>query len=325
MLSLFLPRIVVGAVTFTLLLASLVLHFLMFLPFALLKLVVPNPAWRRYWTNWLIAVGEQFSRSNACVLRLCFPVNWRVDVDPGLSRDQSYLLVCNHQSWADIVILLDVLRGRAPWPRFVLKRELMWVPIIGVACWALDFPFMRRYPRHVIERHPEKAREDLDATRRACEHFRATPATVVNYLEGTRFTQAKRRARNSRYTHLLPPKSGGLAFAVNAMGEQVHGLIDVTIAYCPTRHSLVWSFLIGEQTGIHIHVRRIEIPGDLLKGDYQNDAAYRMRFQQWVAHLWAEKDERLAELHASAEGGRLGAPGHCSGPDNHNNNPQGNP
>lgn len=301
MLSLFLPRVVVGAITFVLLVLSLLLHFLMFTPFALLKLVLPNAAWRRYWTGWLIAVGEQFSRSNALVLRLCFPVHWQLDIDPTLRRDRSYLLVCNHQSWADIVILFDVLRARTPWPRFFLKRELLWVPMIGFACWALDFPFMKRHPRHVIERQPEKAREDLEATRRACERFRESPATVVNFLEGTRFTEAKRRARNSRYAHLLPPKSGGLAFAVSAMGQQVEGLIDVTIAYQPTRHSLVWSFLTGEQTHIRVEARRIEIPTELRVGDYQNDAEYRLRFQRWVAQLWADKDQRLAALHADAE------------------------
>jgi 1-acyl-sn-glycerol-3-phosphate acyltransferase len=301
MLSLFLPRMVIGALTLMALVLSLTLHFLAFLPFSLLKLASPNPRWRLLWTRVLVAIAEQFIRTNAVLLRLLFPVRWDLRMDAELRTDRSYLLISNHQSWADIVLLFDVFRARIPWLRFFLKKELIWVPMIGFVCWALDFPFMKRYPRHIIEQFPEKAREDLETTRRACERFREVPVTIVNFLEGTRFTEAKRQAKNSPYTHLLTPKSGGLAFAITAMGREVAGLIDVTIAYHPTRSKLVWSFLSGEQTDIIIEARCIAIPEDILAGDYQNDPEFRARFQQWVADIWQHKDQRLAELRQVVE------------------------
>ncbi|MCK5771088.1 acyltransferase [Algiphilus sp.] len=296
MLSLVVPRAIIGALTFIALSLSLVVHFLAFLPFALLKLVSPWQAGRDFWTRLMVAIAWQFIRTNAVLLRLLTPVRWDIRLDAALDPARNYLLISNHQSWADIVLLFDVLRGRVPWLRYFLKKQLIWVPIIGFVCWALDFPFMARHSREAIARNPELAKEDLETTRRACERFRNVPVTIVNFAEGTRFTPAKHAEKQSPYENLLPPKSGGLAFAISAMGHEVAGLIDVTIAYRPTRHSLLWSFASGEQAELVVEARLHDIPDDILAGDYQNDPAFRARFQQWVAGFWRAKDERLREL-----------------------------
>lgn len=298
MLSLLLPRAVIGVLTITALCVSLLLHFLVFLPFALVKLLTPWQAARDFWTRLMVAIAWQFIRSNALLLRILTPVRWQIRVDGELDPHKNYLLISNHQSWTDILLLFDALRGQVPWLRFFLKKQLIYVPIIGFVCWALDFPFMARHSREAIARNPELAREDLEATQRACERFRNLPVTIVNFVEGTRFTPEKHAAKNSPYDHLLPPKSGGLAFALSAMGEQMAGLIDVTIAYRETRHSLVWSFACGEQADLIIEARVHEIPREMLAGDYQNDPEFRARFQQWVAGFWAAKDARIAQLRA---------------------------
>ncbi len=119
---------------------------------------------------------------------------------------------------------------------------------------------------------------------------------MVNFVEGTRFSEAKRAETNSPFRHLLRPKSAGISFALNAMGEQFAGLIDVTIAYQPTTKNLLWSFLRGEQSHLAMHVDVRPIPQDLIAGDYQGDPEFRARFQDWLNELWARKDARLDRM-----------------------------
>lgn len=272
--------------------------FVFFLPGALLKILVPLPAVRLTTTRYLVGVGRAWTASNAWLYRCLLPP-LHVELPAELDTQRSYLLICNHQSWADIVILFAILHGRTPWLRFFLKRELLWVPIIGAVCWALDFPFMKRHSRAAVTRNPALARDDLETTRRFCARFRDEPITVVNFPDGTRFSEAKRRTRQSPYQHLLRPKAAGLAFTLNAMGDQFAGLLDVTISYAPDRLLPTWSFLAGRQRALHIRVRCLPIEARWRSGDYSTDAAYRAEFQHWLNALWAEKDAwlsaRLAE------------------------------
>lgn len=182
---------------------------------------------------------------------------------------------------------------QVPFPRFFLKRELIWIPLVGLICWALDMPFMRRQGR--VAPLGAAAREDLETTRRFCRKFVRQPVTVVNFVEGTRYSETKRTVRDG-YRHLLRPKSAGLSYTLAAMGEQFAGLIDVTIAYRPTRLPLLWSFLCGEQTDVHLDLRVRPLPMDLMRGDYTGDKDFRRRFQGWVSDLWSDKDARLDRI-----------------------------
>jgi 1-acyl-sn-glycerol-3-phosphate acyltransferase len=247
-----------------------------------------------------VAVGfaDNWAATIRLISRLLHAPEWEVDWRATLDPRKSYLLVSNHQSWADIPILADLFYGRAPFPRFFLKRELLWMPIIGAGCWAMDFPFMKRHSREAVTANPALRNEDVAATRRACEIFKTAPVTVVNFAEGTRFTEAKRLARQSPFRHLLRPKSAGLSFTLNAMGEQFDGLIDVTFAYRQTDKPLLWSWLCGEQNHLAVHVDLVDIPADLIHGDYDGDAEFRARFQEWINGVWARKDARLETMHS---------------------------
>ncbi|MCM2338198.1 MAG: acetyltransferase, partial [Lysobacter sp.] len=179
--------------------------------------------------------------------------------------------------------------------RFFLKRQLFWVPLLGMAWWALDFPFMGRYTPKQIARRPELAGRDIAATRRACEKFRAIPVAIMNFVEGTRFTPAKHAKQGSPYKHLLKPKSGGVAFVLDAMGEGLHAILDVTIAYPGGSPSLL-DLLANRVPEVRVQVRERAIPEEMLRGDYQNDRAFRVHFQQWMNGVWREKDEALGQL-----------------------------
>src|SRR3546814_15140796 len=133
--------------------------------------------------NWVSA--------NKLVFRLLHAVQWQIDIRTPLDPTRNYLLISNHQSWADILLLFDILHGRVPFPRFFLKHQLLYVPVIGMACWAMDFPFMRRYTKAQLEARPELKGQDVEATRRACEVYKHDTVTVIHFLAATRFTAAK--------------------------------------------------------------------------------------------------------------------------------------
>lgn len=295
MISIFLPATVVGALSYVALLSNTIFWAALILLLSPLKLI-PVPSLRRAVSVIVVGMATQWVSCNKILYRLFHPVNWQVDdrlqrLDPR----KSYLIISNHQSWADILMVCDLLHLRLPFPRFFLKHELFYVPLIGTGCWALDMPFMKRHSREAVARNPQLRLEDLETTRRACEVFRTESVGLVNYLEGTRFSEAKRLSRQSPYRHLLRPKSAGLSFTLNAIGEQFGGIIDLTLAYHPSKGgNLLWSWLKGEPVSVHMDL--LPIPEDMLHGDYEADPEFRARFQAWVNGIWTRKDARLERM-----------------------------
>lgn len=289
-----LPAPLIGVLTFTgMLIVLLVFTVPVIIPASILKLLLPIPALRRVFDvvlHW--SANTVWLSGNRLVFSVLHGRRANVSVEGALDPAKSWLIVSNHQSWADILILFDVFRGRTTFPRFFMKQQLIWIPLIGFICWALDMPFMKRHSPEAIARNPQLRSEDLETTRRFCEKFVGRAITVVNFLEGTRYTPAKAAAKGSPYRHLLRPKSAGFSFTLNAMGEQFAGLVDATLVYQPTRagRSLLWSFLCGEQNAAEVRVVVRPLPAELLGGDYQDDEAFRLRFQDWVNGLWADKD-----------------------------------
>jgi 1-acyl-sn-glycerol-3-phosphate acyltransferase len=280
---------------FLLIAISTVLHVLPLLLVALLKAVLPFDGVRRASNPLLTGIAESWIGTNGWLLDRFTRTRIAVEADATLHRDGHYLMLANHQSWVDIIVMQKVFNRRIPLMRFFLKRQLFWVPLLGLAWWALDFPFMGRYTPTQIKKRPDLAGRDIAATRRACEKFRAIPVTIVNFVEGTRFTAAKHAQQGSAYRHLLKPKSGGVAFVLDAMGEGLHAILDVTLAYPGGPPSLV-DLLAGRVREVRMHIRERPIPEALLGGDYQNDRAFRVRFQQWMNSVWHEKDAMVERL-----------------------------
>ncbi|HJW44743.1 MAG TPA: acyltransferase [Geothrix sp.] len=257
------------------------------IPVALVKLALPFGAVRRGTDRILNALAEGWIAVNGWWMAAVQRIRWDVAGLEGLRRRGWYLVSSNHQSWVDILVLQKVFHRRVPFLKFFLKRQLLYVPVMGLAWWALDFPFMKR-------RSGSRA-ADLATARKACEKFREIPTSVMNFLEGTRFSRAKQAAQQSPYRHLLKPKVGGLATALSAMGERFDALLDVTIVY-PDGVPSFWDLLSGKVRQVVVRVRELEIPKDLLGGDYEGDPDYRARMQEWVRAMWAEKDRRIEEL-----------------------------
>ncbi len=262
----------------------------------LVKALVPFRPLQRACSVGVMWIAETWAEGLKWLFRLLTPTIWDIRSDVDLGRDQPYLIICNHQSWVDIPALVEAFNRQTPFFKFFLKKELIWVPLIGLAFWALDYPFMKRYSKAHLAKHPEDRGKDLEITRQACEKFHNLPVTVVNFLEGTRFTPAKHRQQGSPYRHLLKPKSGGVAFVMAALGGQMHALLDVTIVYPEGRIPGFWHLISGQVSRVVVDIRRRTVPAELFAGDYANDPAFREVFQAWVSRLWAEKDERIEQL-----------------------------
>ncbi len=267
----------------------------MLLVFALLKLLIPVPILRRALDRVLLFIAGAWITCNSAWMALTQRCTWDVAGFDGLQRDSWYLVSCNHQSWVDILVLQNLLNNRIPLLKFFLKQQLIWVPVMGLAWWALDFPFMRRHSEEYLKKHPEMRGKDQETTRRACEKFALMPTSVMNFLEGTRFTAAKHAGQQSPYVHLLKPKAGGMALALNAMGDKFQALLDVTICY-PDGAPTFWQFLQGRMRRVIVRARLLPIPRHLINADYAGDPAVRAAFQAWVQQLWQEKDAQMTEL-----------------------------
>lgn len=231
----------------------------------------------------------------AGLLHLNPRLKWDIQGLETLNKKNWYLLICNHHSWADIVVLCVIFRNHIPMNKYFLKHQLAWVPFMGLACWALDMPFMRRYSRSYLLRHPERRGKDVETTRRSCEKFRSHPTTIVNFVEGSRFTPEKRQQTRSPYKNLLPPKAAGIAMTLSVLGSQFDKLLDVTLCYPENDKTPFFDMLSGKLTRIVVNVNLRQV-APALHGDYVGDKSFKRRFQQWLNALWEEKDKLIDTL-----------------------------
>ena len=295
----FLPAPLLGALSALLALLNMLCWAVPALLLVVVKIFTPLPSWRDAVTRWIERLAEAWSAGNFLILKLTRRMRWELHGADFLSRKGRYFFVPNHQSWVDVLALQHVMLTRAPFLKFFLKRELIWTPILGQVWWALEYPFMHRHTRAQLARNPELKGTDLETTRRFCAKLRDRPMSIVNFVEGTRFTEDKRRRQSSTFDHLLKPRAGGLAFALQALGDRLHAIVDVTIYYPGSKRTL-WDFLSGRIRHVVIQVREIPVPLELV-GDYSDNAEHRARFHSWLNQLWKEKDlelKRLAAEHA---------------------------
>lgn len=262
---------------------------------SLFKLCLPFAAAQRVTDELMRHIHEAWISNNNAWINLLGKARWQVNGLAGLDYQHSYLITSNHQSWVDILVLQYVLNRRIRPLKFFLKQVLIWVPVIGLAWWALGFPFMKRYSKAYLAKHPEKAGKDLETTRRTCARFRGKPTAIFNFAEGTRFTPAKHRQQQSPFRHLLKPKAGGIAFVLDAMGEQLQSIVNVTLHY-PAGAPGFWDLLCGRVKHIVVELEELAIPAEFLGKNYDQDEAYRLAFQQWINQLWHDKDALLEQL-----------------------------
>lgn len=262
------------------------------------KAAVPLKSWRRRCSRMLNAIAENWIWVNNQNQRLMAGnTRWEVQGIETLERSEWYLVLANHQSWVDILVLQRIFHRKIPFLKFFIKKELLWFPFLGQAWWAMDFPFVKRYTKSYLQKKPHLKGKDLEITRKACRKFKKMPVSIMNFVEGTRFTNEKHRRQQSPYSHLLKPKAGGIAFVLGSMGEQIHRVLDVTIVY-PDGVTSFWALLCGKIREIKVHVRSLPVSPEIL-GDYANDGRFRAGLQRWLNNIWAEKNRYIEEMMTS--------------------------
>ncbi|GIU40322.1 acyltransferase [Shewanella sairae] len=256
--------------------------------------LIPLALTRKACTYFLDFCASAWISVNGVIENLLHPIKLTIEGDCQLSTKEWYMVIANHQSWVDILILQRVLNRKIPFLKFFLKQELIFVPVLGLAWWALDFPFMRRYSTAQLKKDPKLRGKDIEITRKACAKFKSKPVSVMNFVEGTRFHPNKHSKQNSPFEHLLKPKAGGMAFALSTMGHRINKLVDVSIYY-PDKVPSYWEYISGQVKEVRVHIKVNDI-GSELRGDYIKDRQFKIQFQEQLNLMWQQKDQVLTEL-----------------------------
>jgi 1-acyl-sn-glycerol-3-phosphate acyltransferase len=284
-----------GVLVFAGLTVNTLFWFVPLFVLAVVKLLLPIAGVRAVLTRLLMAIGEGWVSVNGVLLSTAGSIDWQVSGADDLRRDEWYLVIANHQTWVDILVLQVLLNRRIPFLKFFIKQQLIWFPVLGIAWWAMDMPFMKRYSAAYLNRNPHMKGKDFETTRRACEKFRHTPTSVINFLEGTRFSIEKRDRHNAPYKHLLRPRAGGFAIAMTSMGDMFSAILDVTLVY-PDGPAKFWDLCCGRHVEVDVNIRRRPVEMWLTDGDYESDREWRRRVQAWLGIIWHEKDELIQQM-----------------------------
>ena len=267
---------------------------LFLLTIAIFKLLIPTESWKRLCTKLIINIGECWIYCNGLWIQALHRPRWNVEGFEELDSSNWYLAVANHQSWADIFVLQGITNRKIPMLKFFMKHVLIWVPVIGLAWWALDMPFLKRYTKEEIQKNPELRGKAIKSMEKSFERYSRYPVSIFSFAEGTRFTKEKKDNQLSQFEYLLNPKIGGIGLTLTTM-PYIKLLLDFTIHYEDERRSF-WDFLCGRMSKADVRVRQINIPDNLLGKNYEDDPIFRENLKEWVYDIWSDKEKFLEEV-----------------------------
>src|SRR4051812_3956534 len=93
------------------------------IPLALLKLLIPLSPWQALCNRWLDWLASHWMDANARHQSILLPTTLDVEWVDGLSTNDWYMMISNHQSWVDILVLLRIFNRRIPYLKFFLKQS----------------------------------------------------------------------------------------------------------------------------------------------------------------------------------------------------------
>ena len=281
----------IGVTAFIFVLLNTLFWCIFLLSFAILKLLLPIESWKIFFTKLIIFIGECWIFCNKAWINLLHKPKWKVNGFQKLDSKNWYLVTANHQSWADIFVLQSITNKNIPMLKFFMKDVLKWVPIIGLAWWALDMPFLKRYSKDQLEKNPKLRGRDIEQMKKSFGRYSRYPVSIFSFAEGTRFTEDKKLKQKSPYQKLLLPKTGGIALALSTM-PYIKSFINFTIKY-DSEHRTFWKFLCGKMNDVTVEVEIIEIPESFFGNDYLNDESFRQEIKGWLNQIWLKKDKLL--------------------------------
>jgi len=282
-----------GVICFLLVVFNTLFWCIFLLGFAVIKLLIPFELSKRIFTHLIIFIGECWIFCNGLWIKIFHQPKWKVEGFEKLDKNNWYLSLANHQSWADIFILQSITNRKIPMLKFFMKDVLIYVPIIGLAWWALDMPFLKRYSEDKLKRKPELRGKDISSMQKSFTRFARYPVSIFIFAEGTRYTKQKSKIQNSPFNNLLLPKPGGIGLTLSTM-PYINKLIDFSIKY-ETDKRTFWDFLCGKMNKATIKVNLIDIPQGLIGGEYSEDENYRDDVKNWLYDIWKKKDKFLSD------------------------------
>ena len=285
---------VIGLITFLLILIELIIGFGTLAIINIPRGIIPLKIFKIYLAKISNIIGDLTVYGLKLIMLLMHGNNISVINNQKFDKNEWYMAMSNHQSWADIFILLVAANYKLPLLKFFMKRELWWIPFVFLANKTLNMPFVNRHSKKEIEQNPSLRNQDYKNTLKSCKRFLRTPSTIFSYAEGTRFTDEKHDQQGSPYNNLLSPKIGGMATALSAM-PNINTLVDYTVVYKSKKRD-AWSFAKGDMKHVKVLVTKYKIPDNLKNRNYANDKDYRDEFKNWIESIWAEKDKKIEEL-----------------------------
>ena len=280
-----------GIICFLMVVFNTLFWCIFLLSLALIKIIIPFESSKKVFTHLIILIGECWIFCNGLWIKVFHNPQWKVEGFEKLDQNNWYISFANHQSWADIFILQSITNRKIPMLKFFMKDILIWVPVIGLAWWALDMPFLKRYSEEKLKRNPELRGKDISSMKKSFTRFARYPVSIFIFVEGTRFTKEKKELQNSPFKHLLLPKPGGVGLTLSTM-PYINKLIDFSIKFDGDERSF-WAFLCGRMNKATIKVNSIDIPQDLLGKEYSEDAIFRDDLKEWLYDIWTKKDKFL--------------------------------
>jgi len=284
----------IGLITFILIILELIIGFGILAIVNIPRAIIPLKPFKIFLARFSNQIGDITVYGLKLIMLLMHGNRIQIINETEYDLDKWYMAMSNHQSWADIFVLLVTANKRIPLLKFFMKKELWWIPFVFLANKTLNMPFVNRHSKKAIAKNPSLRTKDYENTLKSCKRFLRAPSTIFSYAEGTRFTEEKHRNQNSEYINLLQPKIGGMATALSAM-PNIDTLIDFSLVYKSKKRD-AWSFLNGEMRDVKVYIKSYKIPDNLKGKNYSNDKVYREEFKEWVEGIWFEKDKKISEL-----------------------------
>jgi len=256
--------------------------------------IIPNRNLKVLLGSFSNTMGSATVASITAALKILHKIEWDFQIPEDVNTDTWYIAMSNHQSWADIFILLAAGHQKIPLLKFFMKKELQWIPIIYLVHKTVDMPFLNRHSRAQIQANPELKKVDFENAKIAAKRFSRNPSTAFSFAEGTRFTGQKHAEQESPYTNLLKPKVGALAIALSGM-PQVNTLVDFTVVYASKKRS-TWDFLCGDLSKAKVVAKTYSLPENLKNRSFEEEDDYRRDFQTFVDAIWLEKEQAIKGL-----------------------------
>jgi len=284
-----------GAICLILYLLAMIVVAASVIIFALPIKLIPIKSWRYHANKLLLKLPTLWMDLNKLIMLLSTYNKIDIHGADELNAETWHIMLANHSSWLDILIVGCVFKHKLPTLKFFMKKELLWtLPLAGLACYLLGYPFLDRHTAKDIRKNPALKGKDIETAKQACNKFKAYPTTVMSFVEGTRFSEEKRQKQLSPYQYLLKPKIGGLAVVLNELKDELSDIVNVTIHYSEKELSL-WQFVCGNFTKIHVYYEVLPITDDMI-GDYYTDRMFRKQLQRWANDVWERKDTLLGSL-----------------------------